>query len=774
MGLYSEYTKDDLWLIKEIEWVRGLQGIRESQFTLSNGYMGARGVLEDMPYDASPGTYLSGVYDKIGSQVDELVNLPNPVNFRFTVEGHKLDVAAMDVIEHKRALNMKKGLLVRYNLYRDAGKRRFEYESMRFVSMHNKNIGVMQINLTSMDENCTVDVNTGIDTSVANAQILSEGNKRHFRVRELGRQDHSGYLITETLEKKFIIAFWSGFFYETGRKKVYMEDNIFQLKLKKGQTVVFKKIFYIKHFPWIKNHAEIKNKTYEQFKKIYYDDYSKLLERHVDIWNKLWKKADIVIKGVQNIQQNLRFNIFHMISCGHVDNGFSSIGARTLSGTGYRGHIFWDTEIFLMPFYLYTFPEVAKNMLLYRYRRLNEARKLAKSEGYKGAKFPWESALEGTEQTPSWARDINSKIVRIHTHKMEHHITADIAYAVYQYYTATGDEKFMKDYGYEIMFSTARFWVSRVVMNKKKNRYDIPNVIGPDEFHINVKNNAFTNIMAKWNLQTAYELYLALKNNKKIHETLRIKLALKDKEAAEWHRVASRLPLSVGKNNIIEQFDGYFRWKKGLVIETDENGLPILPKRIGTKDISKTQFVKQADVLMIFSLFRDAFSEKVKKANYDFYVNRTIHGSSLSAAAHSLVACDIGDLQRSYGFFNAALRADISNLYGNTYEGIHAASLGGTWQAVVFGFSGISIINEKFSLDPFMPRTWRKIILSLSWKGDRFYFQINHDTVRIRFQSRNEKTINLYVFGNKTNIKRGKWHVFKKETARIQKKRYFY
>jgi len=184
---YSSYLDDDLWQIQELEWAKSIQSIRESQFAIGNGYFGTRGVLEEIPYDAMPGTYIAGVYDKMHSQVAELVNLPNPFNFRFTAKGEKLDMVAMDVLRHKRVLNLKKGLLIRHTLYQNSKKARFDYKSLRFVSMENKNVGAMQISLTALDGSCEIDLNSGIDTSVSNAGVLTEGQKRHFRTKELGQ-----------------------------------------------------------------------------------------------------------------------------------------------------------------------------------------------------------------------------------------------------------------------------------------------------------------------------------------------------------------------------------------------------------------------------------------------------------------------------------------------------------------------------------------------------------------------------------------------------------
>jgi len=468
--LYSAYTNDDLWLIKETKWAKPLQNIRESQFTLGNGYLGTRGVLEEIPYDSTPGTYIAGIYDKTAAQVTKLVNLPNPFNFRFTVDGEKMDVVAMDVLSHKRILNMKKGLLARHTVYRDVGKRRYDYQSLRLVAMHDKHIGAMQIAITALDANCEIDVDTGINTSVYNSGVLSEGRKRHFRLREVGQAKNAGYLAVETLERKHVIIYWSGFYYQRDGKKNFTKNNFFKLKLRKNQTVIFTKIFYVKDFPVDNNLSKYKNQACKKFCKIFSSSFEDIIKKHISSWAKMWQKADILIEGTANLQQNLRFNIYHMLICANEDDGFSSIGARTLSGEGYRGHVFWDTEIFLLPFYLFVFPEVARNILLYRYKRIDVAREIAKRGGYKGAQFPWESADTGEDETPDWARDLDGGVIKIYTHKMEYHITADIAYAVHAYYVATADEKFMEDYGYEMMFETARFWKSRLEFNKRKKK----------------------------------------------------------------------------------------------------------------------------------------------------------------------------------------------------------------------------------------------------------------------------------------------------------------
>ncbi len=764
--LHSAYTNDDLWIIKETKWAKPLQNIRESQFALGNGYLGTRGALEEIPYDAMPGTYIAGIYDKTAAQVTKLVNLPNPFNFRFTVDGEKMDVVAMDVLSHKRSLNMKKGLLVRHTVYRDVGKRRYDYQSLRLVSMYDKHIGAMQIAITALDGNCEIDVDTGINTSVYNSGVLSEGRKRHFRLREVGQAKNAGYLAVETLERKHVIIYWSGFYYQRDGKKNFAKNNFFKLKLRKNQTVIFTKIFYVKDFPVDNKLSKYKNQACKKFCKIFSSSFEDILKKHVNIWTKMWQKADILIEGAANLQQNLRFNIYHMLICANEDDGFSSIGARTLSGEGYRGHIFWDTEIFLLPFYLFVFPEVARNILLYRYKRIDVAREIARRGGYKGAQFPWESADTGEDETPDWARDLDGSVIKIYTHKMEYHITADIAYAAYAYYAATADEKFMEDYGYEMMFETARFWKSRLEFNRHKKKYEIKHVVGPDEFHVDVNNNAYTNIMAKWNLVTAHKLFYKIKKDAPlVCKRLGRKIDLKDKEVSQWRKAASQIPINVRKDKVIEQFDGFWKLKKLILTKTDENGIPFFPSKSKTKNVGKTQLVKQADVLMFLHLLGDIFNVKTKKANYNFYIPRTAHKSSLSPSIHSVIASECGDLNRAYNLFNAALRADISNIYGNTKEGVHAACLGGTWQAVVFGFGGVNINRGRLFVDPRMPRGWGNIVFSLSWRGNLVNFKLTNAVINIKIVSRKKQKLEIGIFGKKTILKTNKAYTFKRKSV---------
>ncbi|MBL7130141.1 MAG: glycoside hydrolase family 65 protein [Candidatus Omnitrophica bacterium] len=781
---YSEYNSDDSWLIKSEGWVRNLQGVRESQLALGNGFLGSRGILEEIPYDCSPGTFVSGIYDKIGSQVPELVNFPNPFNFKITANGEKVGVIAMDVLQHKRLLNMRHGLLSRHTLYSDSKKRRYDYQSIRFVSMADKNIGVMQIVLTSLDDDAKITIQTGIDASVHNAGVVTEGRKKHFRIKELDQFDNEGYLAVTTFEKKYFILYRSGFYYRTKSKEVFAEDNIFELKLKKNQTAVFTKLFYIDYALGNDDFSKVKEASEKRFRKHFRSNFNSLIRDHINAWEKLWNIANVSIWGRPEIENNFRFNLYHMLICAGDNNGFSSIGAKTLSGEGYRGHIFWDTEIFLLPFYIYTSPNIAKSLLLYRYNRLDKAREIAKESGYKGVMFPWESADTGEETTPTWAKDLDGRIIKINTNKLEHHITADIAFAYYHYYIATGDEEFMKRYGYEVLFETARFWASRVEYNKKKHKYEIKHVIGPDEFHDDIDNNAYTNIMAKWNLIVAYKMFNKIKNeDKKTYSNLIRKINLDTREVNGWKRIAPRICLNMRKDKVIEQFDRFFKKRVIKINEFDENFMPLFPKGIKLKDYGKTQLIKQADVIMLLYLLSDVFNLSTKKINYFYYIDRTVHKSSLSPSIHAIMALEAGDLSMAYQYFNVSLHTDIADIHDNTKNGIHAACLGGTWQIVINGFAGVRIEKEILSVNPNIPKKLRKILFSLKWRGNVIKFEITNIKVRLIIVPDKEKNyvskkrkkakLKIKIFQTLHELEFNKKYEFAKKVSKLQIQQYY-
>jgi kojibiose phosphorylase len=740
---FENYLSDTHWQIIERGWDPELQNVNETNFALGNGYIGSRGILEENPPDCRPGTFFAGVYEGTRALVPELVNVPNPIDFRISVDGEKLGAVAMDIVSHKRILDMYKGILVRHTIYANARKKRFDYQSMRFFSMHNKHTAVMRVYVTPLDENSTLTVTNAVDTSIMNMGLVTEGEKKHVMVVESGKSDKINYVCTKTIEKDIYITYTSQVFVKKGRKSYVSSDWTFTLNLKKGETACITNYLSFHASNTVKL-EKIKKAAVNSSSRSMKKWFDQLFHKHCKAWEKKWKKVNVEIDGDPDIERAVRFNIYHLLIAASEHCDDVSIGAKALTGEGYRGHIFWDTELFCLPFFTYTNTDLARNLLMYRYNRLDAARKIAQEKGYQGAMFPWESADSGEETTPSWYKDGRGKIQRVLTMEQECHITANIAYAVVHYYTATNDVHFLLNYGLEIILETARFWSSRVEYNRRRKRYEINNVIGPDEFHEGVNNNAYTNILAQWNLRMAAQLCRTLKKKYPAEiKALMERINLKVFDLESWRQIASKLYIPFSKKTkIIEQFEGFLKKRKLPLPELDHHSLPVYPNNI--RDIKSTQYVKQADVVMILFILSDLFSLEAKRKNYLFYESRTLHKSSLSASIHALVSAELGLEHKAYHYFDIATHTDLKNVYGNTADGIHAASLGGVWQALIHGFAGMRIRRGILSFSPRLPFEWKRITFSFKFKGYDISADINQEKVSLYFSSK-RKTDQLPV-----------------------------
>jgi len=760
---YENITSKDSWLIKKTGWDRSEQGIRESHLTLGNGYLCSRGVLEEIPYDAQPGTFMAGLYDKSGSQVTEIINLPNPINFKIIAQGEKVDVVAMDAINHSRTLDMKKGFLKRQTVYSSANKEHFDYQSLRFFSMANPHIGAIQIHFTPLDTDVDILIETFTDTSMTNKGVLSEGRKRHFEVTKFMSIRNINYVCVRTFQKKVGIGYANYLKYRYEGKVRATNEKVVRLYVKKGKTVTFTKIFAIHSTRDLDFKKKLERKTVASLDKAIRKGFQQLFREHAEAWRKKWEISDIDIRPDINLQTALRFNIYHTLICAPPD-GRSSVPARTLSGEGYRGHIFWDTEIFILPFFIYTNPAIAKRLLLYRYRTLPAARRNAREGGFRGALFSWESADTGEEATPEWHRDLDGKVIRIHTGKMEYHIAADIAYAVNSYFVVTADEEFMLEKGLEMIFECARFWASCVEYNENRDVYSIKKVIGPDEFHTNINDNAFTNVMARWNMVRAVQLcrnYQA--RNMRRFKKLVKRIKLRESEIRNWARISNRMPIRANRDGIIESFSGFFNRKYIPIREFDRNFMPMLPRNVSPRQLKGTQFVKQADVVMIFHLFPEYYPLSQRRKNFVYYDKRTLHKSSLSPSMCALAGWDAGYYDKPYHYFIFSLYGDLENKHGNTTEGIHAASLGGNWQVVFHAFAGIRITGGVLTINPSLPGEVNSIRLKIKFRKWLLTVTIAKNKVKILPYSKGELALRIKVYGRSRALKNGKSSVFEQK-----------
>ncbi len=716
----TKYLSRPEWFILDMGRDSSKQRDTETLLTLGNGYLGSRGILEESLVDAQPGTFFAGLFDNTGAQVTEMINAPNPISFSLAVGGEKLDVAAMDVLDFRRILDMHQGLLYRETLYRTAvGKRKIHYESLRFFSMANPHVAALRIAVTPLDHSLMFTGRGAIDTSVTNKGLVTEGAKRHFHIHEVSNLNGITYLCTKTLEKEVLIAYATMLTVNVDGRTSRQRRRKFEIKVDKGKTAIITKYFAIYTSREVRTRF-IQSRSVETVRHAASAGFDKIVARHSRRWHTLWRGCDMRIQGDLRVQRALRFNIYHLLisASAHSPTGYS-VGARCLSGEGYRGHVFWDTEIFLLPFYVYTMPEVARELLMYRIQRLGAAREKARANRYKGAMFPWESAETGKDVTPTWHRDFDGKVIEIHTMQQEQHITADVAYAAWHYFVATGDVQFMLKGGLELVLEASRFWASRVTYDRRRRRYGVKDVIGPDEFHEHVDHNAFTNAMARWTLRTACVLYEQLHDShaatvRRIAKNMKLRRT----ELNSFRQIAERMYFPRDKRTrLVEQFEGYFQKRKHPLPGLDQSGLPRFPTSVSLEHIGSTQFIKQADVVMLACLLPELFPRDSLKRNFDYYHKRTLHKSSLSVPVHGWAAARLGLRDLAYRYLLIAAETDLKNVYGNTSDGMHAAALGGTWQVVLKGVCGVHMKHGVLSFDPHLPRQWKSIDFRVQWHG---------------------------------------------------------
>ncbi len=707
------------WLVEEKGWEAAKQTLHESLFTLGNGYQGSRGILEEIPQGAVPGTYFAGLYDNKNTQVTEMVNAPNPVLFKLWAGGEALDVSRLRVRSHYRALDMQQGMISRESVLSGKGGRRYRLESIRFFHLTNKHLAVMRVLVTPLDGPATFEVETYVDDQVTNQGIMTEGNKMHFITREKSRVGRINYLEDMTFEHRYCLAYATHLEIRQGKRQWTEAREQFRVSVSKGQTVCFTKLIATHSTrdqgTTLKN---IKTRTLAEVRKAVCRGYDRVWSDHQRAWQTRWKAADVRLGCGGEPQRALRFNLYHLNILSNPADGQASIGARALSAEDYKGHVFWDTELFMLPFFIYTDPAAARALLLYRYHRLEAARAIAKGRGYAGSQFPWESADKGIEVTPSFTVDLDGRIVKTIIGE-EEHIVADVGYAAWHYHHVTGDQRFLADYGLEILLETARFWVSRVKRNKR-GQYEIKGVMGCDEFHANTNNNAFTNGLARFNILAALACLEELERSQAVAvRRLLERLGLERRRVQGWKRIALAIKRPPQRpDRVIEEFDGYFKLKHFPLPERKKYFLPGLPeKHVSVKDLRHTQYVKQGDTLILLYLLSEQFDLKTKKANYDFYDARTLHKSSLSPSIYAIVGAEVGDARKAYNYFLACLYTDIHNLYHNTARGIHSASLGATWQVVVNGFAGLRVYFDKLSFTPRVPPQVKSVSFTLKWRG---------------------------------------------------------
>lgn len=740
------------WLVAEQGIQPELMGARETRLTVGNGYLATRGSLIESRRGAWPATYVAGVFDRRDAAVIDLVHAPDWLATRIAVAGRVLDVDSCAVLSHTQTLDLHQALLYRTTDFEDPDGRQTRLTTIRFASVDNPHLVAARLQITPLNHSGPVTVETGFDGHTPSLDRCPYPDLDRFdeaeRWEKWTKTKHTHHVHADATGGSALLEVATfdrdirlGYAMElitpgtsTAARGVSGHEYaaaIVRFDAVQGTTYTLDKLVGICTSRDHPSAGEaVLQRSAEAAAEARSAGFDTLLAAHRREWADRWKACDCVIGGDQEATRAIRFNLYHLLIAANPGDPTVSIGAKALAGEGYKGHVFWDTEIFVLPFFIYTQPDTARALLRYRYETLEGARSNARDNGYEGAQFAWESADSGAETTPKWTHD---GLHRIWTGEEEIHITADIVYAMDTYVQATGDDAFMSDYGALIAIEGARFWTSRFEYDAERDQYGLTSVIGPDEFHEHVDNNLYTNALAQWALRRAAQLADNLQaGSPEAWRALAGRLGLTADEVSNWLRVADRVLVpALHDNGVLEQFEGYTALADVPIVEWDHNHMPVYPAGYDHFNCGETTLIKQPDVLMLMYLLPDLFDAETVRANFDFYEARTMHKSSLSPAIHAIMGIEAGATDKAVQYFRRSAQVDLVDNQGNTRDGIHIASAGGSWMSVVAGFGGFRVRNGRPAFDPWLPPEWTFVQFTLSWRGSPLGVRVSHDGITL-------------------------------------------
>ncbi len=756
---------------------------REALLTVGNGYFGTRGAFEETIANPVnyPGTYITGLYNRLISNIggrkvenEDFVNIPNWLQITFKIDdGDWFDPNEVEIRDCYRRLDFRIGILERVLTIRDKHGKETLIRSQRLAGMSNPHLAALKYSISPMNYHGKITVKSSLNGNNINDGVdrYKQLNQRHLAPLEEGAAGNLSWLAVKTTQSAIEIA-------EAVKLIVLFENKIIQPEIinKTADGLVestFSADLERLHILTVEKIAAIYTskpddtpqplpKAKETAQPV--ESFDHLAGENETAWRKIWEKIDIQIEGDRLAQKLLRLHLYHlMVSFSpHNKNFDAGITARGLHGEAYRGHIFWD-ELFILPLYAMHFPEAAKAMLMYRYRRLDKARAYAQEHGHKGAMFPWQSGSDGREETQTmhlnpvtgkWGADNSS---------LQRHVSLAVAYNTWQYLKITGDHSFIREYGAEMFFEICRFWASKAEKDEATGRYSIRGVMGPDEFHEaypnatsdGLKDNTYTNLMVAWTMERAFDLLNLFKENEQ--QSIKSGINLTDEELSRWKDISQIINI-VMENDILAQYDGYFELKEldwdfykkkyGNIHRMDR-----LLKAEG-KSPDEYKVSKQADTLMTFYnlpekevtllLERSGYktSPDYLKRNLEYYLQRTSHGSTLSGVVHAHLANMTGDKKLSWELYRNALTSDYNDIQGGTTgEGIHTGVMAGTLLVAIQSYAGVDIRDGKLSFSPALPDHWQNINFNIGLKDDRFFIKVTPNYIELTMRGKSEKTM---------------------------------
>jgi trehalose/maltose hydrolase-like predicted phosphorylase len=750
------------------------EGLREVLTSTGNGRFCTRGAAEWENADSVhyPGTYAHGVYNRETTILggvpvlnEDLVNLPNWLVLKLRIDGDDaVRLGDVDLLDYRQEIDLRRGLMTRSLRFRDGAGRETLLHSRRFVSMSHPNRAGIEWTLTALNWSARVEVISAIDGRITNQGVARylELEGRHLdpvSPRTFGPEVVA--LKVRTRQSNTYIS-------QAARTRVYagdellpVERSLFQTEDYIQQGVAFDvaeqepvRIEKMVALATSRDPATSDTLIKAGTAALRRPDFASALARHIGAWEELWRVCDVRARCAEEVQHLLRVHICHILQvCSrHTADLDAGVPARGLNGEAYRGHVFWD-ELYIFPFLSFRLPEVTRGLLMYRYRRLEEAREAALEAGFAGAMFPWQSGSEGTEETQRvhlnplsghWEPDLSHN---------QRHVNAAIFYNIWHYFQATRDLAFLRDYGAEIMLEIARFWASIAHFNPERERYEIHGVMGPDEFHEKypgaeeggLRNNAYTNVMVAWLCGVACELLSLLPDSRA--DALRSRLEISDRELAVWEDMSRRMFVPFHDDGIISQFEGYeeleeldwaaYRERYGNIQRLDR----ILHAE--GDDPNRYKLSKQADAVMLFYLFAPTgIRELFDRLGYEYrpdtaartiayYDQRTSHGSTLSFVTFAGVLAPF-DPESSWDRFLVALRSDVDDIQGGTTrEGIHMGVMAGTVDLMQRAYPGTEIRNGVLYFQPRLPGGAEQVAFRMQYQRAPLHVTLDHERLSL-------------------------------------------
>ena len=741
-----EPTPDLAWVLAAEGFDPLREAIYESRFSISNGLLGLRAgrpVSRGERWVVPQRAYVAGVFDIPGPEnpIPALVPAPGWQQIRIMVPGGPLVHHPAEAISHRTTLDMKQGVLLTGCRLVDHPTIAVRVKTLDLVSLSERGIAIQVVELKIEDGEIEVAVE-------ASFEGLGLGLKSEQIEQDLGvwRTKYSGKRVAMAAASSLLV---DGFEFAPIMPGPFKWS--WHWKTRPGQIVCVSRLIAVARGD--AQDTDPGRIAWEKLGIARQLGWRKIVQEHKAAWSDRWRASDIEVEGDPAAEQALRFAVYHLNSAANPADERVSIGARGLTGDDYHGHVFWDTEIYLLPFYTFTWPEAARALLMYRFRTINGARQKAAQMGWRGAMYAWESADTGAEATPERVVGPDGQIIDVLCGKQEQHITADVAYAVWQYWQATEDVDFLLDAGAEVLLETGRFWSSRA-QSEGDGYCHIRNVIGPDEYHEHVDDNAYTNVMARWNIRRALEVAAVLRErwpDRWAH--LSHSLGLDDTELARWRTVAETMITGWNsQTGLFEQFAGFFSLEEIDLTKYTGRSVP-MDVVLGREQTQRSKVVKQADVVALLGLLPEEFPADSARANFRYYEPRCGHGSSLSGAMHGLVAARLGDSDLALRYFQRAVAIDLADNHTTIVGGLHMAALGGTWLTAIFGFAGLSLQSHGIAFNPKLPASWRTLKFGIEWRGRRLRIGIDGAAQLFHASLEAGDPVGVFVNGHRQEVR---------------------